>query len=741
MTRFLKKKSRPHTLLIAVAIAAGILPQVLICGAAEPEPTACWVQSYDAGYPDANGAWAGGSEMMHLASHKGMLFASNGYWVDAHWVIPPEGQRQSAQVLRLDAPEAQWQVELDMGKSNDDLGLEYMKGNILKSVTFTRDAEGKKLDQPETLLVMAAGANFERGGAVSAWVRDDASGKWTHTLVRHGSSAGGVRWVPRDIEVYRDKVTGTERIFMSLGNPGIISGVYDPSTPGQIRWDRNLEHPFLTDGSFRTRPLGIIQANGSLFFSEGDSIYQRMDGERPRYREIFELFEDTDTDVGGIRGLTRVPNPNGAGDSLLFIWAPGGRSASEVKRLDPDGKGGYTLHDEVRIIDLMREHLGVEVTYTLGAHNMIYPFTDPATGETVHIIGFQGNIRGPKNHLRWKGSALYAGAPYAVRRADRSYRVLEVNNRYEVGKQLLVSPRTFCKSPFGDDEISIAGHDASFKISDNMAWIFHAPESVVLGSKLARDALPPEPEPNPTQRLMEGPVYELRIYSANEDRLQHLEKRFREHTDRIFKKHGLEAIGYWRPTEGPAKKRRRLIYILKHPSRYAAYENWTRFNNDREWDAVLEQPEFQGLLAEKPTSIFMKETEYSAQVRDKIDQPGGVFELRTYVTKPDMLARLNQRFQNHTAALFNQHGMKNVGYWTPFDTPDSANTLIYLIHHANRMQADANWKAFSADPAWQEARRKSESDGKILARSPERIFLRAIDFSPNTRVRSAGERK
>ena len=209
MTRFLKKKSRPHTLLIAVAIAAGILPQVLICGAAEPEPTACWVQSYDAGYPDANGAWAGGSEMMHLASHKGMLFASNGYWVDSHWVIPPEGQRQSAQVLRLDAPESQWQVELDMGKSNDDLGLEYMKGNILKSVTFTRDAEGEKLDQPKTLLVMAAGANFERGGAGSAWVRDDASGKWTHTLVRHGSSAGGVRWVPRDIEVYRDKVTGT----------------------------------------------------------------------------------------------------------------------------------------------------------------------------------------------------------------------------------------------------------------------------------------------------------------------------------------------------------------------------------------------------------------------------------------------------------------------------------------------------------------------------------------------------
>ncbi|MGC6465506.1 MAG: NIPSNAP family protein [Akkermansiaceae bacterium] len=712
-----------HTVL---SIAAGIIQ-------AEPEPR--WVQSYDAGYRDAKGAWAGGSEMMHLASHKGKLYASNGYWVDSRWVIPPEGQRQSAQVLRLDSPDEQWQVDLEMGKSNDDLGLEYMKGNILKSVTFTRDANGQALAKPESLLVMAAGANFERGGAVSAWVRDDSTGKWTHTLVRHGSSAGGVRWVPRDMEIYRDKVTGVERIFMSLGNPGIISGVYDVTVPGRIRWDRNLEYPFLTDGSFRTRPLGIIQANGSLFFSEGDSIYQRIDGERPTYKEIFELFEDTDTDVGGIRGLTSVANPNDKGDSLLFIWAPGAGSASEVKRLDPDGKGGYTLHDEVRIIDLMKDYLDVEVTYTLGAHNMLYPFTDPTTGETVHIIGFQGNIRGSKNHLRWKGSALYAGALYAVRKADQSYQVLEVNNRYQPGKQLLISPRTFCLSPFSDKDIYIAGHDSSFKKSDNLAWVFRAPETVVLGSEKARDALPPKPKPKPAPRLLDGPIYELRIYAANEDRLHHLQKRFREHTDRIFKKRGLESIGYWVPTEGPAKKRRRLIYILKHPSRYAAYQNWILFNNDREWDRVLDEPQFQGLLSEKPTRIFMNETDYSSQVRNALDQKGGLFELRTYVTHPGKLDALNQRFKKHTAKLFAKHGMKNFGYWIPFDTPDSENTLIYLLHHADRKQADASWKAFISDPDWQKARKESERHGKILAQPPERIFLRALDFSPTEQAK------
>ena len=110
-----------------------------------------WQQSYDAGYLDGEGQWAGGSEIMHLAAHKGKLYAANGYWLDARWVIPPDGQKQSAQVLRLDQPNGKWQVDLDLGKAND-LGLQYMKGNILKSVTFTRDKQGRPLKTPVQLL-------------------------------------------------------------------------------------------------------------------------------------------------------------------------------------------------------------------------------------------------------------------------------------------------------------------------------------------------------------------------------------------------------------------------------------------------------------------------------------------------------------------------------------------------------------------------------------------------------------
>lgn len=723
-------QQQPPSSLVLLTVTACVLSgaSILASGQTPAQQPALWVQSYDAGYVDANGAYAGGSEIMHLAAHRGKLFAANGYWMDGRWAIPPDGQKQSAQVLRLDSTDGGWEVDLDMGRTNE-FGLEYMKGNILKSVTFTRDEHGKPLPEPRSLLVMAAGARFDRGGAVSAWVRNDDDGTWHHTLVRHGSAVGGVRWVPRDMQVYRDKVTGIERLFLLLGNPGVITAVYDPKLPSEIRWARNTEFPFLTRGAFRTRPLGMIQANGSLFFSVDDAIYRRIDGPRPAWDEVINLGDDIDTDVGGVRGLTAVPNPNGDGESLLFVWAPGGRSTSQVMRLDPDGKGGYTRHDEVAILDLMSKRVDVRVSYTLAAHNMMYPVKHAATGKTVHIIGFQGNIHG-KDQLRWKGSALYGGAMYAIRHSDASYTLHEVNKAFRPGKTPLVSPRAFCLSPFGDSHLFIAGHDASNRISDDMAWVMKAPLDVVLGNRTGKEWTAPPRESPVEPRLKRGPVYELRTYIAAKDRFDHLVKRFREHTDRIFRKHNMEPVGYWTPTEGPPISKRTLVYILKHPSRYDAWKNWVAFTNDREWQRVLDQPVFKGLMIGAPDSVFMTSTDYSANVADAITISGGVFELRTGTANPGKLSALNDQFRDHTARLIKRHGMKNVGYWTPFDEPDSATQLIYLVQHSARQQAAANWKAFNSDPEWKKAVIASEQSGKLQDRPTDRLFLRPLKIVP-----------
>ena len=108
-------------------------------------------------------------------------------------------------------------------------------------------------------------------------------------------------------------------------------------------------------------------------------------------------------------------------------------------------------------------------------------------------------------------------------------------------------------------------------------------------------------------------VYELRIYHANEGKLDALLARFRDHTIAIFSRHGLKLVGFWTPTDEPLKGRT-LIYILKHPSREAATANWKAFHDDPEWVKVSTASEVNGKLVEKVDSTYMSLTDFSPAV-------------------------------------------------------------------------------------------------------------------------------
>jgi hypothetical protein len=110
-----------------------------------------------------------------------------------------------------------------------------------------------------------------------------------------------------------------------------------------------------------------------------------------------------------------------------------------------------------------------------------------------------------------------------------------------------------------------------------------------------------------------GPVYELRIYHANEGKLDALLARFRDHTVAIFNRHGLKSVAYWTPTDEPLKGKT-LIYILKHPSREAATANWKSFHDDPEWVKVSTESEKDGKLVEKVDSTYMTLTDFSPVV-------------------------------------------------------------------------------------------------------------------------------
>lgn len=433
-----------------------------------------WAWSYLSGYRDANGAFAGGSEVMHLATHNGRVYAANGYWEDNHWLVQEGRHKQSAQVLRLDEPGGAWIVDLDLGETTPP-DIHIMKGNILKELTFTMDGDGNLLDEPEKLLVMAAG-NIRTH--ISVWVLDDETGRWSQEIVASGESIEDMRYVPRDVEVFTDKVTGQERAFLLLGNYGVLSGVYDPSLPTKIRWDEEKEFP-ASGGHIDVRALGMAEANGKLYFSGGVSLYAREDGEQPSWSEVLNLEAlladekaPLNVETGGIRGLTQIDNPAGEGDSLIFMWAPTQRSLGVIKRIDFDADGGQTIHNEAVIADLVPTILGdhIDVWKVLGAYNNFYEVIDPQTGELVHVFGFQTAFDGDDSLLGQ--GRYYKGGPYVIRKRDQSYHIGVINGLWSDGKAHVLGPRSFVHSPFGDNDIYVAGYDSNFVESTGKAWIF-----------------------------------------------------------------------------------------------------------------------------------------------------------------------------------------------------------------------------------------------------------------------------
>ncbi len=109
-------------------------------------------------------------------------------------------------------------------------------------------------------------------------------------------------------------------------------------------------------------------------------------------------------------------------------------------------------------------------------------------------------------------------------------------------------------------------------------------------------------------------VYELRIYHAAPGKLAELLARFREHTTKLFEKHGMKNVAYWTPMDEPQKSDT-LIYILHHPSREAAAANWKAFQDDPEWKSVKEKSEANGKLTDKIDSTFLVLTDFSPMLR------------------------------------------------------------------------------------------------------------------------------
>ena len=105
-----------------------------------------------------------------------------------------------------------------------------------------------------------------------------------------------------------------------------------------------------------------------------------------------------------------------------------------------------------------------------------------------------------------------------------------------------------------------------------------------------------------------------------------------------------------------------------------------------------------------------------------------VFELRTYTAFPGRLDEVHARFADHTTAIFEGHGMTNIGYFSPQDSPLAENTLIYLLAHDSRAAAEESWAAFRADPEWQSVAEETRRNGRLVENVVS-VFLDATYYS------------
>ena len=429
-------------------------------------PAQEWQQSFIAGNLDINGLFMGGSEVLHLVPHKNKLFASIGYWEDENniWYGGNDLNLGWAQIICLANEDDSWKVDFD-------LGLNYLRPEILKQVIFTKDYNGNTLDAPDTLLIVGAYSPNYISGIVTAniFVRNDANGLWDQVLVYEGGFPAGENYSMRDIEIYTDQVTGIENLIISVGTQGIFSGKYNPNIDGKIEMGLNPEI-----GPLSIRSLGIAIANNSLYFSSGNKIFKRNDGFNPSYdvvHDFLDLGSNINSAVGGIRGLSTISNPSGVNESMLLMWCPNGQSRGTIFRLDPSESQGFDRVYETKISLLVEDYLpGVTVTYLLGAYNEFYSFTDPASNEEYHIIGIESLLQG-ENYPTW--NSFYSGAIFVLRDNSAQYELQEINGAIDFEDNPLVAVRCYVKSPFeNEDALYFGGFDPNGYTSTNNAWIY-----------------------------------------------------------------------------------------------------------------------------------------------------------------------------------------------------------------------------------------------------------------------------
>ena len=453
---------------------------------AAPPEDGGFTLSYAAGSRDAAGRFMGGTELRNLVAYQGKLYAGVGYWEDR----PGAEGWQGAAIVVLDGPAAAWRVEHVFDDNLPNRRKRDFAISALQGVAFATDRSGAQLPQPVSMLLASS---WDLTGATRIFSRDDATGVWTAVTLAEDRPAPDFLPQIRSIAAHRDRQTGIDHVFAGNDPRGIFAGVYDPTAAGRIVWGAapELDISAISSAGFRglagrLRVSSFAECNGALYAAAGQQIYRRDDGAEPRWRLVYTNprpgFSET-----GLRGLTAIPNPTGAGEVLLAAVEG---DAARIVRVDP-GTGAETTDIDLR--GFLANAWGGSVGYVIAAYNDMTKVRDPRAGDVV-LIGLEAFI--PPRAPIAPGHAIVdvgygrveSGAWYLVRHADGHYDLRRVVLAAPDDRRALVAIRAILPSPFPGDERSVyfAGYDANKAPAHNTAWIARAERRAALGERTER---------------------------------------------------------------------------------------------------------------------------------------------------------------------------------------------------------------------------------------------------------------
>ncbi len=106
-------------------------------------------------------------------------------------------------------------------------------------------------------------------------------------------------------------------------------------------------------------------------------------------------------------------------------------------------------------------------------------------------------------------------------------------------------------------------------------------------------------------------TFEMRTYTATPNNLENVLTRFRNHTVKLFKKHGMQNIAYFTTIEKDPSVQGKLLYFLAHQSEEAGKASFDNFRKDPNWIKVRDESEKNGKIVEKVESMYLHPTTFS----------------------------------------------------------------------------------------------------------------------------------